>query len=446
MGEIDNIIQLNITVATDFPTSTGFGIPLVTAFHTNWPERVRSYTDKADMVTDGFAVTDPAYLAVNRILSQNPRPTEVLVGRTALDAVTSFNITPTAVNSTAYTITIASQAATYTSDATATVAEICTGLKTAIDALSLNVTVTDNITDIDVVANSAADNFSLYVNSMALMAVQNETTDGGIATDLAAIRAEDDTWYGWIPTNQGKAVTVAAAAAVESIRKIMFVSTQDQDVADDGVGNLADTLDAAGYNRTVLMFHSRASHEFPCGGWAGKNLPQTPGSINWSYKNIAGVTYDTLSSTQRTNLTDNSCNYYTRVSGLSSAKMGWVAGGSNSFIDITRGVDWFYVKVQENILGLLHNTAKIPQTNAGIAQVENEIWGAIREGISNDMIDAGQPASDTVETSTQPWVTFPDISAISATNKAARHLPDGKFWWRFTGAFNTVAVAGVVTI
>lgn len=55
-------------------------------------------------------------------------------------------ITPTAVNSTVYNTTVAGQLATYTSDGSATAAEICAGLVSAINGLSgTGVTATDNL-------------------------------------------------------------------------------------------------------------------------------------------------------------------------------------------------------------------------------------------------------------------------------------------------------------
>lgn len=61
-----------------------------------------------------------------------------------------IKVTPVAQNATSYSVTINGTLFTYVSDASATVAEITAGLKTAIDAGSEPVTTTDNSTDLDI--------------------------------------------------------------------------------------------------------------------------------------------------------------------------------------------------------------------------------------------------------------------------------------------------------
>ena len=77
---LNDVTRVTISRETAMPTQIGFGTPLVMAYHTKFPERVREYESVDDMLDDGFTVNDPAVLAVQAIFSQSPRPASALVG------------------------------------------------------------------------------------------------------------------------------------------------------------------------------------------------------------------------------------------------------------------------------------------------------------------------------------------------------------------------------
>lgn len=452
MSNESTIVQQTITVSAQTPAVTGFNKPMVMGYHTNYTDRAREYEELADMVTDGFATTDPLYLAAAAMTSQNPRPASWIVGRTALDNALSINLVPTAQNSTAYTLYINGQAATYTSDATATVAEITAGLKSAIDTLataqSWNITTTDNSTDLDVDAASAADYFTYYVGDPTILACNNDTTDGGIAADLAAIRAADDTWYVAVPVNQGKAVLIALGAAIEATgTKGMFYSSSDDEIIAGTASNVMDSLNTSGYNRVVGIYHHKAAYQFAGARWLGKCIPKTIGSFTWAYKGLSGLDYSTLTSTQITTIEGYNGNYYVQSHDVSKTFWGKVQGGDNVYFDITQGVDWTYARMSETLAGIFFGLDKVPYTNPGIGLLEAGVWQVIREGIGMELIDAGEPANDKTGTaSTEPWVKFPTVADTTTANRAARHLPSGKYWYKLTGAIHTVEVNGTVTV
>src|SRR5216684_963067 len=85
----------------------GFGIPLILSAHTFFADRVRYYTANpaglAQMVTDGFPVTDPAYLAASAISAQSPAPSLFGIGKLLNKPVQQFTVTPGAIlNNTLY--------------------------------------------------------------------------------------------------------------------------------------------------------------------------------------------------------------------------------------------------------------------------------------------------------------------------------------------------------
>jgi len=433
---LSDIVQVTITAQTAAPSRVGFGIPLVMAYHTNFPERARSYTSVADMITDGFAATDAAVRAVSALLAQNPKPASVVVGREVGTAQMKITLTPILRNSTEYSVVLNGQTASFTSDATATVVEITAGLKIAIDALAESVTVTDNGTDLDIEANAVADAYSLYTVDRTLFGMVDVTPDGSpsIAADIAAVQVENDTWYSCHLTNQGKAVITAAAVYIETIYKIMVVASPDTDIYDSGsTTDIAANLQTAGYARTALMYHYKANYQYPGAAWAGRMLPLDPGSATWKFKTLSSVDYMTFTSSEESAIRDKDCNMYVRIAGISMTQEGVSSAGE--FIDITRGTDFIRSRLQEYVFGSMARADKIPYTDKGIAVVESDVNAVMRLSVTKDIL-----ADDPV-----PVVQVPLVANVPANDKTARILRDVEFSGTLAGAIHATQISGTVS-
>ena len=187
MSDISRFVGVSITADTRTPSQQGFGIPCIAGFHTAFDERARIYDDIDGASTDFPVATYPDfYNAISAAFSQNPRPAQVVVGRTVLDDEMSIQITVNAADlrgTYAYTVYVGGYACTFTSDTTPLATEITAGLKIAIDAVataqSFNITVTDNGTDIEIDATTAADRVSVYIpdEQIALLQLKDNTTD-----------------------------------------------------------------------------------------------------------------------------------------------------------------------------------------------------------------------------------------------------------------------------
>lgn len=130
-------VDVGITRVSGAVTQQGFSTPLVLAYHDRWTsDRVREYASVEEAAADGFVSTDPVHKILTAIFAQNEPPGTVKVGRRASAYTQTLRLTPTAANSTAYTVEIDGIEATYTSDASGTIAEVCTNLTAAINALA----------------------------------------------------------------------------------------------------------------------------------------------------------------------------------------------------------------------------------------------------------------------------------------------------------------------
>lgn len=504
MTTLNTIVSVSITRATTTPTRVGFGIPLITAYTTVFPERYRLYTSVAAMVTDGFATTDPAYIAASSCFAQNPRPSTVAIGRTALDAVMTVDITPNSSDLRAsydYYVYHNGVPAKFTTDATPTVAEICTGLAAAIDPTAWAnttayvigdhvtndtapvkiyicttagtsagaggptgtgtgitdgtvvwsyvgpksaITATDNTTKVTVAADTVANKYTMYGVRLDydLLRFAEVTTDGGIATDLTAIRAQYDDWYAMIPTVQSLAVLTAAGAAIEAMtqRKTMICSSMDNNIYDSAVTtDIASVFQTAAYDRSMVMYHYKSNTQYPCAAWAGNGLPQDPGTITWAYKTLSGVDYMVLSDTHTTNIENKDANYYVRISGVNITLDGRV--GSQEWYDIIRGTDALEARLQEYVYAALVNTAKIPYTDNGTAQVETRV----RQALAEFTVTSDSP-NRLLTNDPAPTVTIPKVADISTADKGNRLLPDVVFNAVYAGAIHRVAITGTISL
>jgi len=436
---LNDIINVTISSSTAAATRTGFGIPLIAAYHTYYTDRVRQYATIDAMVTDGFVAGEPAYRAASAVFSQSPKVNYVLIGRTANDQEQLIKVTPVAVDSTDYVISINGSAATFTSDGTATVAEICTGLKTQIDLLVEPVAVVDNTTDITIEASVAGVDFNLYIADRSLMSQENSTPDlggaNGIAADLAAIRLINDDWYWYLGTNQGTAVITAAAVYIETQKKVYVLASAEDDIYSSGsTTDIAYVLSNAGYARSMSMYQARALEQYPDAAWVGKVAPLPVGSYTCAYKTLSGVSPTVLTETEKTNIIAKNCNYYYTEAGVNTTYNGVSTDSATSFLDLVIGVDYITSRMQENIFTLLVNNNKIPGNDTGITMVENEIRGVLSDGVTKTIIEPGFK------------IKVPLASEIDASDKANRILPDMRFEAVFTGAYHKVLVIGVITI
>jgi hypothetical protein len=436
---ISDIINLTITTANAGPTQKGYGIPMILGYSQRFAERARTYTSSAGMVADGFLTTDPEYLAATKLEAQNPKVEKWIVGRGNNRPTYSWRVTVSqTLNLQIYSMTINGQTVSFTSDASATVDEIRNGLKAAIDALGLAVTVTvpGAQTYIDIVANAVG--FFVWVTTLdtSMLAVLQNHADPGIAADLAAIALYDSTWYGLVTVANSQALVLAAAAWIEANGKLYIAATSDTQVITTaaGSGDVADTVKTTNYGRTAVIYHQDAS-AFAGAAWLGNRFPYTPGQETWKFAQLAGVATTKLTATHIANLTAKRANFFYDVAGIGITAEGKV--GANDFIDIVRGRDWLSSRISERVFATLAGaTTKIPFTDKGAQTVAASVLGALREGVVSGLL-AEDPS---------PSVTVPKISTVSSVDKGNRLLPNVNFTATLAGAVHKVTIQGQLSI
>lgn len=433
---LSDVIDIIVSTQNAIVARAGFGVPLILSHNAAFPERTRTYTDLAGMVTDGFAATSPEYLAASAMWSQTPAPSKIKVGRAPLKPTQRFKITPVAANAALYKVRVGANWASFTSDASGTVAEIVAGLVAAINGLTGDTaTASDLSTHLYVTGNTAGAWDGLEVNDTALLSIEQDHADPGVATDLDAIKLYDNDWYGLVTLYNSQPYVAAASAWVEANEKLYVVDSCDTPIITTATGgsDVASALQTSGKARTGLLYHP-ATDSFLAASLQGSCLPLDPGSETWKFKTLPGVAYTKFTATHLANLQGKNAGYYYSVAGRSISADGKVAAGE--WIDTIRGRDWLKARIQEDVFVVIAGAQKVPYTEAGVELVLSPIRGRLKDAVATGFLSP----------SPEPTVSAPKVSEVNSTDKAARLLPNVTFTGTLAGAIHKLSIKGTLKV
>lgn len=431
---IEDIIHITIRRESQTVSKASFGTILIAGYHTHWGanEYVRTYKSSsalATLVSEGFLTTDPIYLAAQAVASQNPRPREFKVAKLSTSWTQSVTLTPAVANTTVYSGTVNDLAWTFTSDGTATLAEICTGIAAAIDALA-GVTATGvSGTNVVVTAGSAATLFNVLKGTSAgAYEFLDTTVATNLAAELSAIRLLDDVWYGLVLDNQSELRIKAAAAYTETIQVVFIANTADSGCKTPAVtDDVMSDLQVLSYARTATIFNGNYN-SFAGAAWLAAVLPYDAGGATFAYKVLRGVAFDKLSATEQSAIAAKGGNFYVSVAGNPGTRWGVTAGGE--YIDTTICIDWLHSRWGERLFGLLSSVPKLPYTDESGVKIKAELSAVNRQAIRQEII-AADP---------EPTVDVQRVADIDPADRAARLFPGVEVSARLAGAIHEIDV------
>jgi hypothetical protein len=455
-------VNVVITSSTRAVTQQGFGTQLIVGPNANFASRTQVFTDAdATLAAALCGGSDSAeYKAAVKAFSQNPAPISIKIGhvrgtKTMTDnagTYTSGAITGK-VNGHAFTAAYDSNKnTTLTALAAAIAAADTTNIASAVYSSGAHtIVVTPNagclvaITDLSLSAIGEYDTLEIVLSATAV-----EDYDDA----LTAIKAVDDDWYMVSEVSHEQATQELVAAWVEADgSKVYALSTDDTDVAD--VADASDTttiaavLKAAAYARSFGIYSAVADTQYPEAAALGVAAPMSPGRYTMCYKKLAGVTVDTLTPTQSTNVRAKYFNSYEAVGGQNIIRWGKMSDGG--YFDFVVFVDWLKARLMEEIFGKLVNMNKISFDSSGFAIIEQAMTSVFKEGQAVDAqgIRAITPYSKDADTEAQNggyYIEFPKLSDISSTDKTNRALNNVLFKVWYTNGIHTIAVNGSVLL
>lgn len=433
---LSDIVNVTITKATAAASKQSFGTLLIAAYHTHWSDRVRTYNASSaltTMVSEGFAVTDPAYRAMAAALSANPRVKKVKLGRRDTTWTHLVRITPVPHNTAVYSGKINDLPWTFTSDGSATLAEVCTGIAAAITALAGVSADGSSGTAVDVTADAAVTLFDVTYGA-GDYSWEDVTPATGVVTDLTAINASDADFYVFGLDMTSSLAIVAAAGWAETQTKIFLYHTADSTVKDPSNNtNVMRALKALSYVRTAGIYTEKYT-AFSEDAWAGVVLPFNPGEATWAFKVLSGITVSVLDATAQGAIENANGNYYVSVGDDNDTRWGVTAGGE--YIDVTQSIDWMVATIGQRVYSWLRSAPKRSYEDASVSAMKNEIFACLALGQRRGVV-AIDPA---------PTVDAPKVLDVDPSEREARHLPDVTFSFRLQGAIHTVDIAGTVSV
>lgn len=238
-----------------------------------------------------------------------------------------------------------------------------------------------------------------------------------IRDDIANAMGEADTnlWFMLLPTTTNKGAILAAADYVESLSdlKMLLVHSTDSAIYTAGSTDVASKLEAAGYDRTAIIYHDDSTEMVHC-RWASRCLSRAPGAGTWANRKLTGATAAPRTSAEITILEGKNANSYTAAGPAPLTRKGVVASGKA--IEFVR--DSFYAinELNTELYNLFSTAEKIPYNSQGKGLIQSAGDAVVKrmknEGVFN-------PESDTPA----QWIVT-EPADISSSDKTARLWPD----------------------
>lgn len=474
---------VNVTVAfSPLATQTrNFGALLILGssgvIDTN--TRIRSYSSITGVATD-FGTTAPEYLAALQFFSQNPQPSILYIGEWAKTATKGQLLgapLTTAQQAIAPFQAITTGAITFTIDGTAVpltainlasaqnlnaVAGILTTALTTHGTMVWNAALSQFIVTSSTTGVSSTVAATAATPLAALLKVQ--TTDAtqsvaGIAAETlpAAVTLLADKsvlWYGLAIADPAPAtadiLAVAAFIEAEVPSRILGVTSMDANELVPGqTTSLGYQLNQLARMRTFVQYSS--TNPYAAVSALGRaftvDFSGSRTTITLKFKNEPGVIAENLSQTQASALAANKVNVFASyTNGSSILQEGTMSNGY--FFDEVQGLDWLQNGVQTDVYNLLLQAPKVPQTDAGVAQIVGVINNRLTQGVTNGLIAAGVwnasgfGSLDTGDTLPNGFYTYaPLIATQSQADREARKAPLIQVAVKLAGAIHFVNVA-----
>lgn len=441
---LSDLFTITINSSTRTPSGPSYGTPLLVAYHTvGGAARTLTYaagTALSDMVTAGFAATSSAYLMAQAVLSQSPAPANIVIGRRALPNTQVVVLTVlSAVAGTYFDFLVDGNpiqrtvpgSSTTTAEATALAALINTALGAKATAVGAGANIT--------ITNAVAGTSVQYQNWAPFLSYASTTTDAGsnLAADLAAIRLENDDWYGFAIDTNSKVENTQAVVFAEANRKIFCGTSSDTACGDPAsTTDLMFLMKAGQYARSYLQFAGLDNRNHAGAAMLGSRLPAQPGSDTWMYKTQVGVTPEnrkSMTAGQRLAILAKNGNVYELVGGIGITSEG--KSPSGEFMDIVRGRDWLQDTIQLRIFGQQLAVPKNAYTDKSVAVFEFVLKGALQDGETVGLLAPGESQTFTVP-----------VLSVAAATRAARQYNGLSFSARYAGAIHKMNITGNVGV
>ncbi|ECA9860013.1 DUF3383 family protein [Salmonella enterica subsp. enterica serovar Gokul] len=266
---------------------------------------------------------------------------------------------------------------------------------------------------------------------------------GPTETLLQAVNAllDYNSWYGLhlaVPVadypDDADLISVSSAIESATVSRILAITSSEADILSSAVEtDLATKLKAAKYSRTYIQYSSTSPYAAlsAFGRAFTVNFTGSNTTITLKFKQLPGITYETIGTSQANALEAKNCNVYVYYENDTAIlEQGVMCNGD--FFDERHGLDWLQNAVQTADYNALYtSTTKIPQTDAGtttrIANIEKVLDVADKSGLFAPGIWTGGPMGQlgTGDTLTKGYYTWADTvdNQLQTDREARKGVP-----------------------
>lgn len=405
-------------------------------------DTVRQYTSYEGVLGDWSPTSPVSYFAAD-YFEQSPASSILLVGIIDSPVAQISTVTINSVlNSGTYSVTINGFTATATAMSSgSTVDSIATALGTALGILfgAQNINCSESVSGavVQIEGGSAGQGFSISIGGTAVgdMTAATGTPAVNLTTSCQAIKASGPLGSAWYcveldSSSQVSTFEMYALSDYIETQPNIFVAF-DYQTAAGTTPSWSSYCQTKKYNRTLTNQTAQpAANQYPEAALASLNLTYTPGSKNWAYSTLEGITPDTFSETVIAEINALNSNYYVATGGENVYFQGKTPGGS--WIDIVTGADWIKFNIQNGLLSLLINTPKVPYTDQGINMVANVVRNVLNQAVALGIlaVSAAMPLGYIIN--------VPTAASISQTQKNTRVLNNLTFSGNVSGGINAI--------
>lgn len=433
MSELDNRVNIAVTIADTTATRAGFGILAIVHEHGKGTDRVLTYNG-----FEGLKADFPVYTPVGRFA-------EIFFSQTLQVKTVKVIEIKTAESHTA-----------------------ALGAAAAIDndwymigCPSANQGDQENCAEYALTSNKIAVNCIDDAD-----AITSADTDlGSVLQGLGNNRAA--TWYS---RNRGQELAISDITVASTIATVTHTAASADLAVGDKIGIWDSVIPALNARWKIGVVNSSTEFEItvPAGtssdatstqGWAkfnlidagisGKMLPYNAGSRTWDLQLLAGVTTDNLSPTEQGYLGGKNINWFSSIAGLnvtggleSNGGGGKLASGR--YLDIQRGADWLESNLQIDLFELMvRSGGNLGYDALGFQSVESVIGMRLHDGLDKGFLTpfvSGPYAG-------QDWIIqMPNLADIPSADKINRLLQGTRVYANIRGKIHNLAAAITLSI
>jgi|GEM_PF-6211204 len=424
MTEVDNRVEMTVSIGDTVVSRPGFGTPAIVYKHGESAlSRVETYTDKTSALAV-FPVNTPVGRMINIMFSQAniPEAVKVVKQEAAEDADEALDAA-LLVDSDFYFVL-------------SPVRDNTEQEAIAAWALSNNRFHVFSSQDADAITSAITDIFSVIKALSNNRSIGYYSKKAGTEFDITAI------------TVSGTTATVATTTppAVGDLVGIWGSAVDD----------LNDTYTVesvvAGTSFTVTVPAGTSSDVAASKGWSNLNLieaaivgkmaPLDAGSRSWDLQTLAAVTADLLSGTEQTYLGGKNANWFTTLAGLSVTGGQKDGGGGKTlqgrYADITRGADWLKTNIQlDNLELMIASGGDLGYDADGLQKVQTKNEIRMADGINKKFLTQ---ITEGPYTGLDYYVDMPALTSITGSDKLSRLLSGIKIYGAIRGKIHNVAI------